>query len=77
VGERLSALAARGQWAEMPGLISDEMLAMFAVTAPLAELAAPLKERYVGLLDRVTLYRAFAPDADMAAWKALATSFEP
>ncbi len=74
VGEQLSALAARGDWAALPGLITDEMLAAFAVTAPLAELAAPLRERYTGLLDRVTLYRAFVPGEAEGEWRQLAAS---
>src|SRR5258706_12871578 len=48
VAERLSALAARGEWAAMPALISDEILDTFAISAPLAELAGPLRERYGG-----------------------------
>jgi probable F420-dependent oxidoreductase len=73
-GEQLSALAARGEWAAMPALISDEMLATFAVTGPLAELAAPLRERYAGLLDRVTLYRTFAAGEAEDEWRQLAAS---
>ncbi len=76
IGEKLSALAARGVWGEMPALISDEMLAAVALTAPLAELAAPLKARYGDLLQRVTLYRPFTPGDDDAGWKALAGQFE-
>lgn len=76
VGEQLSALAARGQWADMPALISDAMLAVFAVSAPLGELAAPLKERYAGLLDRIALYRPFVPGEDDAGWQALARQFD-
>lgn len=76
VGEQLSALAARGQWADMPALISDAMLAVFAVSAPLGELAAPLKERYAGLLDRIALYRPFVPGEDDAGWQALASQFD-
>ena len=73
-GETLSALAARGGWAEMPALITDAMLDEFAVTAPsLAQLAAPLRARYAGLIDRVTLYRPFVPGAEDAAWRQLAT----
>jgi probable F420-dependent oxidoreductase len=67
-GAQLSALAARGEWAAMPALISDEMLAEFAVAAPLASLAGALRERYNGLLDRVTLYRPFEGGE---AWEAL------
>ena len=66
----MSALAARGEWAAMPGLIDDEMLDTFAVSAPLAELAAPLRERYEGLLDRVAVYRPFR--AEETGWRELA-----
>jgi probable F420-dependent oxidoreductase len=75
VGEHLSALAARGQWADMPALISDEMLEVFALSAPLGELAAPLQERYAGLLDRLALYRPFVPGENDAGWQALAQGF--
>ena len=70
--ERLSALAARGEWAAMTALISDEMLDTFAVSAPLAELAEPLRARYAGLLDRVALYRPFVLSDDGASWQKLA-----
>jgi probable F420-dependent oxidoreductase len=63
-GARLSALAARGEWAAMPALVSDDMLAEFAVVAPLAELPAALRERYAGLLDRLTLYRPYEPGVE-------------
>ena len=70
--ERLSAMAARGEWAALPGLISDEMLDTFAISAPLAELAGPLRERYAGLLDRVALYRPFLLTDDLGSWQKLA-----
>jgi probable F420-dependent oxidoreductase len=76
IGEQLSAHAARGQWDAMPGLITDEMLGAFAVSAPLGELAAPLAERCGGLLDRVMLYRPFTPGADDAHWAALAKQLQ-
>jgi probable F420-dependent oxidoreductase len=72
VGEQLSALAARGDWAAMPALISDDMLAEFAVAAPGASLAGALRERYAGLLDRVTVYRPFGGEPEwrevLGAW---------
>ncbi|MEP7358941.1 MAG: TIGR03617 family F420-dependent LLM class oxidoreductase [Anaerolineales bacterium] len=70
--EALAALAARGEWAAMPALISDEMLDTFAVSAALGKLAAPVRERYEGLLDRVALYRAFTAEEDQEAWRRLA-----
>lgn len=67
--ERLSALAARGEWAAMPSLIDDDMLETFAVSGPLAELAGPLRKRYEGLIDRVALYRPFGAED---GWERLA-----
>ncbi len=54
VGEKLSALAARGQWQEMPGLITDDILAEFCTQAATpAEMAAALQQRYGPLADRL------------------------
>ncbi len=61
-GAQLSALAARGEWTAMPALVSDEMLAEVAVAAPEPDLDAALRERYAGLLDRVTVYRPFGDE---------------
>lgn len=68
---QLSGLAARGQWAEMPALISDEMLETFAVTCDGSELPAALRERYRGLADRLGLYMPFMPGQDEPFWKAV------
>jgi hypothetical protein len=48
------------------------MLNTVAIVAPLTQLAAPLKERYAGLIDRLTLYSPFVPGQNDAEWKALA-----
>jgi len=69
VGERLSRLAAAQRWTEMPGLITDEMLETFAVVADETDLAARLRERYAGLLDRLSPYREFDPEDSL--WSAL------
>mgnify|MGYP000518499152 CR=1 FL=1 len=69
--ERLSGHAARGEWGEMPALISDEMLATFAVVAPAEELRAALEQRYSGLADRLTPYMPFTPGERDAFWGAL------
>ncbi|MGH2522476.1 MAG: LLM class flavin-dependent oxidoreductase, partial [Anaerolineales bacterium] len=76
IGEQLSALAARGAWSAMPALITDEMLETFAVAAPLAELTAPLRERYAGLLERITLYRPYVPGQDDEGWRTLAEQLQ-
>ncbi|MFO7538754.1 MAG: TIGR03617 family F420-dependent LLM class oxidoreductase, partial [Chloroflexota bacterium] len=51
---KLSKMARRGQWADMPALISDEMLAEFAVRGPWADLPGLVRAKYNGLLDRVS-----------------------
>ena len=67
--ERLSHLAARGEWAEMPSLITDEMLAEFAVRASPGDLPTILARRYTGLVDRLSLYIPFVPGERDAFWK--------
>jgi probable F420-dependent oxidoreductase len=59
VAEKLSSLASRRDWGEMPGLIRDEMLEVFATLASAEELAGALKARYSGLADRLALYLPF------------------
>lgn len=75
VGEKLSALAARGKWNEMPGLISDEMLDEVAVIALAEELPARIKTRYAGLLDRITFYAPFDPK-ESHKWKSIVSAFK-
>src|ERR687898_1543382 len=74
VGERLGTLAREKKWREMPALISDEMLAAFAVEAAPDELGAVLRERYTGLIDRVTLYFPFVPGERDAFWQTVVES---
>jgi probable F420-dependent oxidoreductase len=55
---RLHRKSVEGDWAGMAALITDEMLEVFAVEAPLDGLRAALDERYRGLLDRIAPYVA-------------------
>jgi probable F420-dependent oxidoreductase len=70
-GEKLSALAARGRWGEMPEIISDDMLAEFAVIAPQEDLANALKDRYREIADRITIYIPFFPGERDSFWRDL------
>ncbi|RMF40664.1 MAG: TIGR03617 family F420-dependent LLM class oxidoreductase [Anaerolineae bacterium] len=72
--EKLSMLAARGRWTEMPALISEEMLNTFAVVAAPEEVPHILLERYRGLSDRLTLYMPYIPGKRDAFWKHLITT---
>lgn len=49
----LHGLSKRGEWDVMGTLIDDEVLAAFAVVAPVDELAAALNRRCAGAIDRV------------------------
>jgi|KBSSwiStaDraftv2_1062776.scaffolds.fasta_scaffold302410_2 probable F420-dependent oxidoreductase len=52
---QLNAMSKEGKWVEMGELIDDEVLAAFAVVAPLDDLPAALAERVSGISDRTTL----------------------
>jgi len=77
--EQLSAHAAKGEWAEMPMLITDEMLNEFCLvtTDPSSGsgLADELKKRYAGIADRLTLYTPFVPGERDEWWRGLAEKF--
>jgi probable F420-dependent oxidoreductase len=74
VGERLGTMAREKKWREMPALITDEMLATFAIEAAPDEIGPALKERYEGLIDRVALYLPFVPDEHDEFWQAVVES---
>lgn len=77
VAEQLSALAARGQWEEMPGLITEEMMEEFVTQADSpAALAEALQKRYAPLAQRLALYIPFVPGEKDDFWQALRASME-
>ncbi len=69
--EKLSGLASRGQWGDMPGMISDDMLQTFGLVCSPAELPAALQDRYHGLADRMGLYLPFIPGERDPFWQTL------
>ena len=75
VAEKLSVHAAKGEWAEMPMLITDEMLNEFCLVTDEHGLVEGLKKRYDGIADRLTLYTPFVPGEKDEWWKGLARSF--
>lgn len=75
VAEQLSTHAAKGEWAEMPMLITDEMLNEFCLVTDDANLAAGLKSRYEGIADRLALYTPFIPGEKDEWWMGLAKAF--
>ncbi|MFZ5883572.1 MAG: TIGR03617 family F420-dependent LLM class oxidoreductase [Chloroflexota bacterium] len=75
IAETLSAHAAKGEWAEMPMLITDEMLGEFCLVTEEDKLADELKQRYDGIADRLTLYTPFVPGEKDEWWKNLVSRF--
>jgi probable F420-dependent oxidoreductase len=74
IASQLSALAARGAWMEMAGLINDDILRECAVIASPADLPAALLERYQGLVDRLGLYIPYLPGQRDELWRHLLSS---
>jgi probable F420-dependent oxidoreductase len=72
---RLNEKAGKGDWAGMAQEISDDMLEVYAVTAPQDQIAAKVRAKYEGLLDRVAFYVPFSPDADAARWREVVRTF--
>lgn len=68
---QLSALAAQGAWTDMPAMITDDMLAEFAIIASPAKIPSALQARYQDLVDRIGLYIPFKPGERDEFWKAL------
>ncbi len=71
LAERLSAHAARGEWEEMPKLVTDEMLHEFCLVTDEDNLAEELTKRYSGIADRLGLYTPFIPGVKHERWKGL------
>jgi hypothetical protein len=75
VAETLSRHAAKGEWAEMPMLITDEMLSEFCLVTEEDKLTDELKKRYEGIADRLTLYSPFVPGEKDEWWNGLVSRF--
>jgi probable F420-dependent oxidoreductase len=75
VAEKLSAHAAKGEWAEMPMLITDEMLNEFCLVTEEDKLPGELKKRYKGIAGRLVLYIPFVPGEKDDWWRKLTAEF--
>jgi probable F420-dependent oxidoreductase len=69
IAEQLNAMSRQNRWLEMTDLITDEMLHAFAVVAPHEQLATRVRERYAGLLDRISYYFPFELGKDEVLWR--------
>ena len=73
--EKLSHFASKGEWHEMPMLITDDMLAEFCLMTTKENLASDLKKRFDGIADRLTIYTPFVPGEKDEWWKNLTKEF--
>lgn len=71
MGPRLSALSKRGDWGGLSALIPDEMVREVAVVAPVEGLAAAIRDRYDGVLQRIGFYMPVPPELDEEGWTGL------
>jgi probable F420-dependent oxidoreductase len=69
LGKQLSALMRKGDMEAMPKLVPDALFDQIAVVAPTNELGTVLRERYEGVLDRVSLYFPLPQGAQQSQWK--------
>ncbi len=76
VGDELGTMAREKKWREMPALITDEMLAAFAIEAAPDEVGPALKERYDGLMDRAALYIPFVSGERDDFWRTISESMD-
>lgn len=68
VHERLHTASKRGEWGEMATLVDDDMLATFAAVGSPAEVASQLRERFSGLVTRLSFSASYPirPETQLA-----------
>jgi len=66
---RLNEKAATGDWAGMASLITDDMLAVYAVEGTYDEIPALLRKKYEGVIDRLGFYTPVRPGGDDSLWR--------
>ncbi|GLY04297.1 TIGR03617 family F420-dependent LLM class oxidoreductase [Actinoplanes sp. NBRC 101535] len=67
LADRLNLLSRRQAWAEMAAAIDDDVLDAFAVVGDPAVVAAALRKRFGGVLDRISLYTPYEVDRQLVA----------
>jgi probable F420-dependent oxidoreductase len=76
LAEELHALSVgrrEDKWTAMRDLVDDEVLGTFAVVAGPEDVAAQVRGRYEGLVDRFSVYASYPADLDL--WDPLVADF--
>lgn len=69
----LNGLSKRGEWGTMAGLIDDEVLDAFAVTAEPSDVAGRVRERFGDVIDRFSFYAPYHLEPD--TWAEVVAGF--
>lgn len=75
LGKEMSRLARQGEWETMTRKFPDSMLDRMVIVSKPGELAHKMKERYGGILDRVSLYYPVPKDDSEETWQAATKAF--
>ena len=75
LGKQLSDLMRQGDFAAMPKLVPDALLEEVAIVASPSELPTKLRQRYEGVLQRVSLYFPIPKGAPEAEWTQFVKTF--
>ena len=65
LGRKLNAMSKAGQWTQMAGEISDDVVRLFAAVAPHKELAGEIERRFGGVSDSVGLSGGYGVRQDI------------
>jgi probable F420-dependent oxidoreductase len=76
LADELNGLAASGRWTEMPSLITDDIIEVFALRGSWADLPRKVLQKYDGLLDRVSYYFPAVPGENEAQWRTTVAGFK-
>jgi probable F420-dependent oxidoreductase len=69
----LNTLSKRGEWVKMGELIDDDVLNAFAVVCPLDKVAAEVRKRFDGLVDRFSFYAPYKVEPEV--WRDVLAGF--
>jgi probable F420-dependent oxidoreductase len=62
----LHSLSKQDRWDEMGSLVTDEVLDAFAIVAPPEQVAAIMRQRFGGVVDRIRLYQPYDSPPEVA-----------
>lgn len=74
LGKRLGGLMREGRMEDMPAAVPDALLEQVAVIGKPGEIGGLIRQRYDGLLDRVSLYMTMGGEGNFTRWSELITA---